>query len=253
MKKNILIFLIACIVLSAFGQELPEDLLKAKSGYDQYLKDKNPKDLQQSLDILLENMDAYNNGYMLYDIGNIYYLMEDYPHALLYYKKALRFIPHYRNLKVNYEYTLKRLNQKESKIKLTDYLFFWTQYLHFYFQLTGLFVLWNLLWILLFAFRFVPETRKSILFKTSFYLLLCFFVYYTAGISAYYVDNFYRKHAIVMKDSALFKGPSKEYGVLKQAIPKGAQVQILQKTGDWSQISFQGKKGWVKNHHHELI
>ena len=71
--------------------------------------------------------DGVRNGKLYYNIGNACFKNGDIGHALLWYERALKLLPHDPDLRFNYEYvqTLTRDEKADKDLPLVRILFFW--------------------------------------------------------------------------------------------------------------------------------
>ncbi len=238
MKKSLFILIFYLLALNILGEvKNPENL------YQQFLKTKN-KNYLEDLIIYFENQSTKKtNGYIFYNLGNCYYLLKEYPMAIYYYKKALKFIPYYRDLKVNYEYAKKHLGIKDEKDNLLEYLFFWNNYLPYHYKIFILLVFWNFLWIIMILEFFLKKKKFFLSFLKILSLLV--FVLYAVSFGYFYYENFYKNTGIVMKEAVVYKGPNEKYSYTAKLSP-GVEVEIKEKNPDWINITYQNVSGWVK-------
>ncbi len=90
MKKLSFLFIIACLFLPAFSVTAGvtgDNIAKADSAYAQ-------ERYQEALQLYLGEMKAHGTSSDLYyNVGNTYYRMKDYTHAILYYERSLSLNP----------------------------------------------------------------------------------------------------------------------------------------------------------------
>ncbi|MDR1847899.1 MAG: tetratricopeptide repeat protein [Bacteroidales bacterium] len=157
------LFFAFCILFSAFSvAQTNENLMKkAETLY-------NNQDYEQALAVYLTLESKFAADWKLnYNIGNTYFKLADFPHAILYYERAKKLNPCDKDLNENLKITNARL--KGETYALPDF-FVWT-------------------WIKTISGQFFPKTWAII---TLFILLLAccgFYLYYFA--KQYKVFTFY--------------------------------------------------------------
>jgi len=234
-------------------EQISSTLDQAKTQYEAFLETENQESLDQAILLLRESLQKFNSGLLEYNLGNMLYLKQDYPQALLHYYRAEKWIPQDQKLRLNMAYARKRLGIKEPDSIPLDFIFFWKD--SFAFPLARMLFIagWNLLWMLSVFLLVFPSIRKKILLRTSFFVFAAIFTYYGIG----FAYNYYQKHclkwAVVQKENAeLFRDPSTSYPENKIA-GTGEKVRLESELGNWAQIRFQGKKLWILKKNIEMI
>lgn len=186
---------------------------------------------------------------LYFNMGNTYYKMKDYPHAILYYEKALKLDPSDEDIRVNLEIANLAVVDKINPIP-QSFLARWWDSLRSSFSADG----WAWLSVVFFAlllaslFAFLMSRRMG-LRKAGFFVgliaLLCL-----AFSVAFAIENHraLSRHdqAIVMTPTVTVMSSPSDQSVGLFVLHEGAKVRVLDSARDWNKIRIaDGSVGWL--------
>lgn len=250
-KKILLILIIACTFVSAFGFKA-DSAVQAGNLY--YVNN----DYQKAADIYQLVIDSgYVAPELYFNLGNAYYKMNNYALAILNYERALLLAPSDKDIKFNLQLANAHVVDKIDVIPE----FFLKRWIRSVVGFTSsntwavvsmsAFVIFIVL-LLIYLF-----TTKIFLKQFSFYLLILFFVV----SAACFVFSKSRLQMIMMRNGAVIVAPSvtaksspDEYGTNLFILHEGTKVEVVDSIGKWNEIKISnGNKGWVKSSAFKLI
>lgn len=108
-------------------------------GTSKELEEKSKRDLQ----ILIDNLETYKDGYSYYQIAQSYYMMGDSIHAMKYYEKAFDYdlnpgADYTKLMVINYGYCLKEFGRVDEALQLYEQLSPYFDYIADFVYLYGL-------------------------------------------------------------------------------------------------------------------
>jgi tetratricopeptide (TPR) repeat protein len=186
-----------------------------------------------------------NSGKLFYNLGNAYLKNGDLGHALLWYERALKFIPHDPDLRFNYDYalTLTKDERGDKDSPLLRILFFWK------YQLSpstvrGLAILFNAaLWMAL----SVLVVRKKRLLRPSVILLAAATVVFSATAVYTYVEAVHVRYSIILPEQAAIRSGFGDTATQLFVLHAGTKVRIERETDTHLLIRYtEDKIGWVR-------
>lgn len=195
------------------------------------------------------------NGKIYYNLGNIYFRMNDIGRAILNYRKAQQYMPDDNNLKQNLAYAReKRIDRIEEKqeTKVMKTLFFW----HYDLSVkTRLFI-----FTLFFAIFFISACVR-IFFKRPF---LFWLIISSAFVSILFcgslaADEYFLKKqrpgVILSTETTARKGNSETYEPsFMEPLHAGTEFTLIEARGEWFQIELlDSRTCWVQAKDAELI
>ena len=186
---------------------------------------------------------------LLYNIGNTYFKMRNYPMAILNYEKALKLDPTDEDIRQNLTIANALITDKIEPLP-EFFLAKWWKNLGNTFTANG----WAIATLILFGFLllllyFYFTARTSGLKKTTFFtgiivflLLICSVV---IALQKYrYMKS--RDEAIIMKPTITVKSSPSSSGVDLFVLHEGTKVTILDTDRDWDKIKIaDGSVGWL--------
>lgn len=195
------------------------------------------------------------NGKIYYNLGNIYFRMNDIGRAILNYRKAQQYMPDDSNLKQNLAYArAKRIDRIEEKqeTKVMKTLFFWHYDLSVktrLFIFTAFFaIFWASACVRIFykkPFLFWLMTSSAVIS-----ILLC------GSLAAdEYLLKKQRPGVILSAETTARKGNSETYEPsFKEPLHAGTEFTLIEARGDWYQIELSDARTcWVPSKDVELI
>ena len=186
---------------------------------------------------------------LYYNMGNTYYKMKDYPHAILFYEKALKLDPSDEDIRVNLEIANMAVVDKITPIPQSCVARWWNS-LKSMLPADGWawlsVALFALLLVCLFAFLMSRRTGlRKVGFFVGLLVLLC-----TVFAVVFAVESQRALHhhdeAIVMTPTVTVKSSPSEYSVDLFVLHEGTKVRIMDSARDWNKIKIaDGSEGWL--------
>ena len=186
---------------------------------------------------------------LYYNMGNTYYKMKDYPHAILYYEKALKLDPSDEDIRVNLEIANMAVVDKINPIP-QPFLMRWWNALRSSFSADGWAWLSVVFFALLLACLFVfLMSRRTGFRKLGFFVgllaLLCLAFSVVFAVESQYALSRHDE-AIVMTSTVTVKSSPSVESVDLFVLHEGAKVRILDSARDWNKIRIaDGSVGWL--------
>jgi tetratricopeptide (TPR) repeat protein len=193
--------------------------------------------------------DGYESPELYYNIGNVYYKMNDFTSAILYYERAKKLDPGNEDI----EYNLKVANSRiADKIEPIPEMF----YRRWYASLTRQFSAdtWAKAGIMAFIFflvlaSFYVISRILFLRKLGFWLgiillLLSVFSFLFAWQNFRSAKN--QTEAIIFTPTVIIKSSPDDKSIDLFVLHEGTKVQLLDQIGNWYEIKIaNGSIGWL--------
>lgn len=195
------------------------------------------------------------NGRIYYNLGNIYFRMNDIGRAILNYRRAEQYIPNDSNLKQNLNYAReRRLDKVEEKqeTKVLKTLFFWHYDLSVKTRIMLFTVFFALVWI---------SAALRIFFKRPF-LFWCLTVSALISIllsgsliAEEYILKETRPGVILQSETVARKGNSETYEPsFKEPLHAGTEFTLIEERGDWYHVELSDSRTcWVASGDVELV
>lgn len=186
------------------------------------------------------------NGYLLFNIGNCYFNLNQLGESILYYKQALKLLPNEEKIQKNYEIAKKKRITAvdiEETGKLSETLLFFHYSLSEKFKIILMFTLSALI---LFLFLINIKFNASILKKIS----VLFAVLYFILLASLFVNYFYPKiEGVFVKDSFVYQDAGENYASLvSKPIGIGSSIRVIQIKEGWYKVRLNdGRFGFVKD------
>lgn len=200
------------------------------------------------------------NGYLYYNIGNTYLRLGDLGKSILWYERALEFLPRYNDLLVNLNY---------ARNQIVDEEFLEPSYgssIGFFLYLYNLITVRELLMITLFLFwlfigclvvyYWISHERLRSRIRIPCWMLGILFIIsiLSSGYKIYRYE--YIDEAIIMRSAVDIKtAPSDEFSTAF-TLHEGTKVMVEQQQNNWVRISMPGNRaftGWIPEESIELI
>lgn len=245
MKKIVFLLIMMTVVTTGFTQDLQQLYQLASTQYKSRNYDAAAKTYEK---ILLE---GYESAPLYFNLGNVYYKMNEIPTAIWYYEKARKTDPGDEDIQFN----LKLANTKVvDKIESVPELFFhrWWKNIRGWYAPDG----WaRLTIILLAAFFFMTALylliKKVIMRKLSFWvafvLLIATSLTFTFAYQSWKLRN-EQQEAIIFSPAVNVKSSPDENSVNIFVLHEGTKVTVTDNLGDWYKILIaNGSVGWVKS------
>jgi tetratricopeptide (TPR) repeat protein len=242
----LLVLLIFCTVRIAGADESARNFL---DGIKDYKEDRFADAATAFTKIADEGI---RNGKLYYNIGNACFKNGDIGHALLWYERALKLLPHDPDLRFNYEYvqSLTRDEKSDKELPLVRILFFW-KYLLSRTQIQWAAIILNLIFWSLIAVRMIRRKRA---FQTLGHVILTIGLIFVLT-AAYndYEDHFVREAVILPAKASIRSGLTDDATELF-VLHAGTKVKIDKEMNGYFRITFsEGKIGWIKQSEAAMI
>jgi len=244
MKRYILILAIIFCGAVANGQKLQEDAFaKANAYYN---------NSQYDSALIVYNKicgEGYVSTPLLYNMGNTYFKMRNFPMSIYYYEKALKLDPNNEDVKNNLAIVNALIIDKIEPLPT----FFMTRWWR---SMGNILTAdrWAVASIIIFAallltvFLYLTARskgmKKSMFFVGIFTLLLCVLsVIFAAQKSSYMKSD---NEAIIMKPTITAKSSPSSSGVDLFVLHEGTKVEIKESEDNWNKIRMaDGSVGWL--------
>ncbi len=192
------------------------------------------------------------NGYLYYNLGNTFFRMGELGRSILWYERALEYLPRFEDLQVNYRYARNQLVDEDFRIQeYTGTLGFFVA-LYRYFNLReSLWITLVCFWVFgicLIAWIFMRHRTWGSRFRIPCWITGLLFIIFFLSTSAKIYQNEFVTRAIVMSSAVDIKtGPSAEFST-SFTLHEGTQVKVVQNQGDWVRITLPSNpafNGWM--------
>lgn len=195
---------------------------------------------------------------LYYNLGNAYFKNGDLAHSIIYYERALKLRPSYRDARHNLEFANASIQDNIEQIP-EFFLKTWLRKLCWLLPAD----VWAVLFLVflaalallapIFLLSQASGTRKGAFFGGIAALLLCIICLSCAGWQK--SDYLSDKDAIVVSGSAPVKSsPSDQSSSDLFVLHEGTKVHILDSVGDWRKIELaDGREGWLPVEDTEII
>ena len=201
--------------------------------------------------VIYENIlkDGYVSAPLLYNIGNAYFKMRNYPMAILNYEKALKLEPNNKEIQQNLAIAHPLITEKIEPLPVF-FVTNWWRNLGNMFSANGWatvsLILCGILLIILFLY-FTARTsgvKKATFFTSIITFILLIISIITAANKFRYLNE--RNEAIIMKPTITVKSSPSSSGVDLFVLHEGTKVTILDCDADWDKIRIaDGSEGWL--------
>ncbi len=235
MKRGFaLIFVFILFVTSAFSIS-KEELLKAENYY-------RKGEYKKSLEIYLKAEKEIPNYEIYYNLGNIYFKLNKFAYAKLYYLRAYKIRQNDSDLLHNLKAVEMRL---EDRIKLPEedpFTKILNSIKNSFTMNTYLIISLILFFIIVLIFVFLDfEWKKYMLFALSFLLVVLFI------IDIVKINEYKKSQYILVSPKVDVKSEPTDIGSTVFIIHEGIDFEVKDKVGDWYLIVLKnGYRGWIK-------
>lgn len=257
--RLVILLLLLCLVPNAEArvalsdQQQRELLTQANSAFDQALSSTDAADAQEHYQRALARYEqllaaGIENAKLYYNMGNIYFRLNDLGRAIANYRRGLRLEPNNPRLQANVRYALSlRVDTIETsqQASLLSQLLFWHDALSLGTQFplaVGSFVL---AWLCAFM-RLVwrrPVWQWLVLGFGGLCLLL------TSSSLLVHVQHTTTRHGVIVADGVeVRKGNGESYTLqLPNPLHRGTEFVVLEERGAWLAVQLDnGVSGWIR-------
>jgi len=239
LRFKLFIFWVAIILLPAtiWGQ-VPTEISQANQFYNQ-------NQFREAAEIYERTIvGGMKNGYLYYNLGNIYFRMGNLPKAILNYVKAQNLLPRNEDVEANLEYAVRQtVDQLDGrKPYVLESILFWVRDLNLSEHRRALFWINLAFWIAM-AVRLrnqIPATQSAR------NILLAFLVLALVSTGLRWHQETHQSIGVILPQQInVHSGWNATTAVLFQ-LHQGALVSISQEKENWYEIELPGeKKGWT--------
>ncbi len=193
--------------------------------------------------------DGFVSAPLLYNIGNTYFKMRNYPMAILNYEKALKLDPTDEDIRQNLVIANALVTDKIEPLPVFFVTKWWRNLGNMLTANSWATVTLVILGIFLLLLYLYLTARTSGGKKATFFLgIIMILLLICSGIIAFqkyqYLNE--RNEAIIMKPTITVKSSPSSTGVDLFVLHEGTKVTILDKDGDWDKIKIaDGSVGWL--------
>ncbi len=268
MKKiNLLILFIIIIFkcgIAAKGADTKENILRQGTELFRQANEVSTTNAAAAIPIYQKSLMRFNklvndygieNGKLYYNIGNIYFKMDDIGRAILNYKRAMQYMPNDENLIRNLHYAMgKRVDSFEERqsTKVLKTLFFWHYDFPVKVRLTLFAISFVLLWLFAIIRLFVKRAGINWMIGICTFFSLMFFVSLTLE---YFKMKTINPGVIVAREVVARKGDSNSYAPsFKKPLHAGTEFLLKENRNKWVQVELDdGSRCWLPSSAIELV
>ncbi len=219
---------------------LPRNSDEAKTAYD-------AGEFRQALDYYASKIDPRKvSPALLYNMGNCFYQLGDYPRALVCYERAHYLQPRDSDITGNLELTRRKLllPPKYRVESPADFMLATRDFLRMDEWLVACACGLTLVFIALGMFF----QRRSNLWQWPFYAGIVVVVICAAALIAKAAaDNPAHEAVVIVRNTPLYSLPSAESGRVEQYLKPGTEVSIEENRMDWVRVRLENNdEGWVR-------
>ncbi len=253
MRKTIIILTLLAVSLPSLRGVDKDSLWRdATNAYTQ-------GDFQQALNGFTEiEKGGYISPELYYNIGNSYYKQSgNLAHAILYYERALKLKPNYKdaqhNLLLAQQFTLDRIDSVPEFVFVT-----WGRSVRTLMTSDGWALLSLGLLLLLGIFFLLYRYAGSLSAKRGSFImgllvLLSFAISLTSSITSYR-EMKKEDMAIILSPVTSVKSSPNQLGTSLFILHEGTKVELIEHLGEWSRVELSdGRQGWLQMNDMEII
>lgn len=211
----------------------------ASDNFDKGVNLYKANDFKESSSYFLKEINESGiTGELAFNVGNCFFKLKEYSKALLWYKKAEKYLFANPDLKFNKHVSMENLGlEKGDEYFLSDYVFFPN------FFLPAEFINWCFIFCEILLFSLVLFFSKK-LFKTKVFLSVVSVFLLMNSLFNFYGGSFF-KRAVILDNTEIHSAYSQNASILF-SLKKGSVVKVKEnKEGFCKIITRQGKPGWV--------
>ena len=239
--------------LTLSPQQQLDLLAQANSAFDRALDSAEVTEAQDHLQRALTSYEqllaaGIENAKLYYNVGNIYFRLNDLGRAIVNYRRGLRLEPDNARLQANLRYALSlRVDKIEvsQRVSLLSQLLFWHDTLPLGTQFSlavGSFVL---AWVCAFVRLFWRRPGLGWLLGG----LVCFCVLFSSSSLLVHFQHTTTGHGVIVADGVdVRKGNGESYALqLSQPLHRGTEFLVQEERGAWLALQLEnGVNGWIR-------
>ena len=195
------------------------------------------------------------NGKLFYNLGNVYFRMNDIGRAILNYLRAEQYIPNDSNLEQNLAYARKnRLDKVEEKqkTKVLKTLFFW----HYDIPASIRLIIFTSCFALIWVFASIRIFLKQSIIKYCLVITIVITILIAGSLAAEEVSLSNNRPGVIISPEIIArKGNSITYEPsFKKPLHSGTEFVLKEKRGDWLLIELTDSRTcWVPSQVVEMV
>jgi tetratricopeptide (TPR) repeat protein len=242
---NKLLITITLFILSySINATVKDDFKQANSLY------KN-SEYKEAKGIYLQLLkDGHFSSELYYNLGNVYYKLNDIAPAILYYEKANKLTPLNEDIRHNLAFAYKLTVDKKDNLDDELLSAWWGTVVKY--QPLNRWAVYSVLLFLFSAFLLViylfakKKTQKQIAFYCALISFTGFIFVLFVGFQSKHLLNT-TTHGIIFSPSVTVLSEPKENSTSLFTLHEGAKVELLSEESKWQRIQFADDKiGWIK-------
>ncbi|MDD2390509.1 MAG: tetratricopeptide repeat protein [Desulfobacterales bacterium] len=240
-KRFVTLIVTGVLVLSCavtFAGDLPQAFIDGIRAYDAKNYSEAIEDFSQIVD------SGVQNGKLFYNLANAYLKNGDTGHAVLWFERALRFMPDEPDLKFNLDYarSLVRDQAEEKENPLLRVAFFWKNLLSRT-AIQWIAVVLNLVFWVLMILQLLVRKRS---FKFPAAVVLIVAVIFTLTALYQFYESANVRHAVILADEVSVRSGLSADSTELFVLHSGTRVRIDKQMEQHYLIRFSEEKiGWV--------
>lgn len=245
MKKIIIAILILTTSVAALDAQVLQEQAFAKANF-YYNESKYDTAL-----VIYENIieEGFVSAPLLYNMGNTYFKLRNYPMAILNYEKALKLDPNNEEIKQNLSIANSLITDKIEPMPVFFTAKLWKNIGNLQsangWATTSLIIFFILALSLFLYFTTRSMTMKKTTFFTNILIILLFICSLIFASQKYKYMNQHNE-GIVMTPTITVKSSPSASGVDLFVLHEGTKVEILDHTDNWDKIKIaDGSVGWL--------
>jgi tetratricopeptide (TPR) repeat protein len=192
---------------------------------------------------------GFENGPLYYNLGNVYYRLEKIGLAVLYYEKALKWMPNQNDVRTNLQLA-NMMTQDKIDAPPVFFLFRWhASFIGlnsfrgwlFWMSLAGLVVVLSLVLRI-----FINPRWGKVIANTVFSLSLTFILFCAEPAWQRYRTEYHHDYGIILAESAVSHAAPQQQSTELFTIHEGTKIRVLNEDSGWIEIELiDGKRGWI--------
>jgi tetratricopeptide (TPR) repeat protein len=199
-------------------------------------------DYQKALEIY-KKYEEETNPYILYNIGNCYYKLNNQPYALAYYIKAFNLNSRVSNIRENMIKVASENGEElfsEDIPKIIYLVYYWLNKD----EILSIFELFFIILTILIIYRL--QTKKH---ELDPYIIITITLMAIFGL--WYIlrkNSLFYKSAVTLNETDLYSGPKETFTQIA-TIPRSRVVEVLSENDGFIEVGIvkENTKGWVKS------
>ncbi len=251
MKCVIILLLLTFLpkLLPAANESLVTLIDEAENSYEKYKEYRDEIHLHNTAETLKKALTLGENGALYYNLGIVHEEAKDYPYALLYYKRGLKYLPHFDPLHQRKIHLQEKMNIPVDSSPPFYYLFFpstftWRDFSNL---LEGS---WMVLWglsLVLYIKGYSRYRRFRIFFALGIVTIASF-----GMLFAHTYTRTMQPRGLIIEEAVMYELPGSHHSSI-MTLREGTEITIQEKRGQWKKAATEEKKGWILKNCFELI